>query len=98
MALRSVVRTAMRIPTTALRTPLIPLGMPLAPSRTLQLLNSRSLSSSSRTLRAPAPNPTGTHAHSPLVPKGNQAINRPAKTSHQFWYREVFPCECCTVC
>lgn len=95
MALRTLARSALRFtpPTPAVRPPTLTLTPP--PSRTLQLLSRRSFSSSSKTLRAPAPNATGTHAHSPLVPKNGQSINRSAKNNHQFWYREVFPCKCC---
>lgn len=99
MALRTLARSALRF------TPSIPAVRPTPlsmPSRTLRLLQERTIGSSSRrtfsssspVLRAPAPNATGTHAHSPLVPKNGQGINRPAKNNHQFWYREVFPCKC----
>lgn len=64
-----------------------PTSLTLAP----RLQQSRSLVSSARAGRAPVPNsPT-----SPLVPKGQQPSSRPpAQKQHQFWYREVFPCEC----
>lgn len=98
MALRTLARSALRFTPSAPAVRPTPLA---TPSRTLRLFQERvsgssrrSFSSSSPVLRAPAPNATGTHAHSPLVPKNGQGINRPAKNNHQFWYREVFPCKC----